>query len=154
MILIVCTPCSLGMRVMGHVEDLQSLVGERCEFWPDKFICPRCEGPARGVLEVEADMHAVARLELVDVDPFEAFAAMHGLGLPAERDCRREVVEQLLREHPIRKVEGATIPGTNRCRIEALELWDGTKLYLGAGAEGAVIYRIRKPAYTEKFCGR
>jgi hypothetical protein len=155
MMLIVCEPCSLCIRVMGDAEELTHLVGEKSDFWPDKYVCPACEKPCLGVLEIDADPKIYALLSLIDVNPEEAFKALHGMGLPHEGDCRSAVVDGLLRTQPIRKAKLKDIPHTHRCRVDWLELWDGTRLYFGAGAEGAVVYRVTKPtSHVEKIDGR
>jgi hypothetical protein len=90
-------------------------------------------------------------MELRDLTPHEAFAAFNGFGLPEEQDCALESVQKLLAEQPVRKVVGTSITGMRRTIIDSLELWDGTRVYFGAGAEGACIYRIVRPTmYAEK----
>lgn len=154
MILIVCESCQLCLRVMGSREEVQSLVGEDSSFWPDQYPCPRCEKLIYAVRELEADPRIFGLLTLVDVNAGEAFAALNGMGLPEEGDCRRGVLEDLLRTHPVKKLSGKDIPGTNRCRVDFIELWDNTRLYFAAGAEGAVVYRVVRPrSYVEKIDG-
>jgi hypothetical protein len=145
MILIICEPCSICLRVMGDAEEIDHLVGEKSDFWPNKFVCPTCEKTCVGVKEIDADPQVLNLLSLMDLGPEDAFKAMHGMGLPHEGDCRAPVVDELLRTQPIRKVKTKEIPHTHRCRVDWLELWDGTRMYFGAGAEGAVVYRITKP---------
>jgi len=155
MILIVCQPCSLCIRVMGDPKEISHLVGEKSDFWPDKYLCPRCDQACHGVAEIDAAPSVYSVLALVDVNAQEAFAALHGMGLPEEGDCRKDVLEELLREQPFRRLGGRDVPHTRRCLVDWLELWDGTKLYLAAGADGAVVYRIARPtSYVEKIDGR
>jgi hypothetical protein len=155
MILIICQPCALCIRIMGDPEEISHLIGEKSDFWPDKYVCPRCEKSCEGIAEIDVDPSAYLAVELVDVNAQEAFAAMHGMGLPHEGDCRKLVLEGLLKEQPVRKLHGRNIPHTNRCSVDCLELWDGSKLYFAAGAEGAVVYRITRPtSYVEKVDGR
>jgi len=154
MILIVCQPCFICLRVMGDPEEISPLVGEQSDFWPDKYVCPMCDKRCIGLKESDADPSVYSVLSLMDVNAQEAFAAMHGLGLPNETDCRHSVLEKLLKEQPVRKVHGKDVAHTNRCIVDWLELWDGSKLYFGAGAEGAVVYRISRPgSYVEKVDG-
>jgi hypothetical protein len=152
MILIACLNCGLGIRVMPtrvtdprSIQEVHQMVGENSTFWPDQFKCPRCGNPARGMLERKADPKAVALLELRDLTPHEAFQAFNDLGLPEEQDCSLATVQQLLGEQPVRGIIGTDVMGMKRTIVDALELWDGTKIYFGAGAEGACIYRIVKP---------
>ena len=155
MILIVCENCSLCMRVMGPAEEIVYLVGEKSEYWPDKYPCPTCEKMCKGVPELLSDPRALSVMNLVEVNPQEAFAALNGLGLPKETNCTAEVVGALLLEQPIRRIKAANVWGANRCIIDHFELWDGTRVYLGAGGEGAVVYRIVRPqSYVEKADGR
>jgi hypothetical protein len=90
-------------------------------------------------------------MELRDLTPHEAFAAFNGLGLPEEQHCSLESVQALLTEQPVRRVIGSTVKGQERTIIDALELWDGTKLHFSAGGEGAVIYRVvRSTSYATR----
>jgi hypothetical protein len=95
--------------------------------------------------EVDIEPGVLALLEVIDLSPKEAFMALNGLGLPPEQHCNLASVTLLLRETPIRLVRGVDIPGTERCMIDHLELWDGTKVYLGASSHGAVVYRVAPP---------
>lgn len=152
MILIVCLPCAYAIRVMPSnvsdarsVQELEQLVGTRSEYWPNKYSCPRCDKPARGLLEQDADPRVLRAMHVQEATPQEAFAAMNGLGFPDEQKCSLEAVQALLLETPVRKVIGKNVTGAERTIVDALELWDGTKVHFGAGAEGAVIYRITRP---------
>ncbi len=149
MILIVCLHCKTALRVIGDVAQGHELVGPGSTFWPDKFTCFRCEKPARGLLEAEVSIKTP--LEVKDVSPEEAFAALHGLGLPEERDVDRLIVSELMRTHPVRRVACKDIPGVSRVVVDHIELWDGTRLHFGSSNEGAVIYRITRPhSYAEQ----
>jgi hypothetical protein len=151
MILILCSKCALAIRVMGDADEIRPLVGDRSEFWPDKYICPRCEERAVGCHELEASAADVERLRPRDLTPQEALAAFHGLGLPDEQLCNKALLESLLRQQPIRHIAARDIEGSRRCYLHHIELWDGTKIYLGAGSDGAVVYRIAHPhSYTEQ----
>lgn len=158
MIVVACLPCARAVRVMpafagdpGSAQQLDQLVGRRSDFWPDKFPCPWCGKWATGMLEHEADTRVLQVMSLQDLTPDEAFAAFNGLGFPDEQRCSLESVQALLLESPVRKVLGKSVSGMERTIIDALELWDGSKVYFGAGAEGAVVYRITRPvSYTAK----
>ena len=159
-LLIICLPCSLALRVMparvgsmNSQRELRELVGEGSTFWLDKYPCPACEVHTSAVAEIQVDPRVLSELTVLDVTPHEAFAALHGMGLPEEQKCSLERVEELLREQPIRRVIGSTVEGAPpRTTLDALELWDGTKLYFaGTSGTGAVIYRITRPvSYTKK----
>jgi hypothetical protein len=145
----------MAVRVMGNPTQIDSLVGEHSDFWPDKYPCPHCEKPTFAAREMDVDPKIYTSFTLTDVSPEEAFSALHGLGLPKELECGIDAVEAVLKEHPVRRIIGATVPGTSRCCIHQLELWDGTRLFFGAGAAGAVIYRMVRPrSFVEKLDGR
>lgn len=152
MIVVVCIPCALAIRVMpvnaavNHsIRELRELVGNKSEFWPDKFPCPRCEKLCTGMSEELVDARVYSALTLHDLTPVEAFSAFKGCGMPEEQLCSIDKVREVLSEHPVRKVVGSNVQGQERAIIDAIELWDGTVLHFGAGPAGAVIYRIVRP---------
>lgn len=159
MIVVACLACGFGVRVMPtrvaeprSVQEVHQMVGKNSDLWPNKYVCPRCNNPARGLLERAIDPKAMALLEIRDLTPHEALAAFNGLGLPEEQACSFDTVTKLLLEQPVRNVIGTNVEGLQRTIIDALELMDGTKIYFGAGAEGACIYRIARPVrYTERL---
>jgi hypothetical protein len=153
MIVVPCLPCGLVVRVMPQrvsdtesVMEVDQLVGTTSEFWPDQFPCPICSKRCTGLLENQADAQALQVLELHDLTPQEAFAAFNGLGFPAEQQCDLEAVQSLLREQPVRSVIGKTVAGAKRVLVDALELWDGSRVYFGASSDGAVVYRVSRPS--------
>jgi hypothetical protein len=158
MIVIICLPCDLALRVMptnaGSVSsqrELEELVGPRSAFWPDQYPCPQCNAMMRGMHEQKADSRAMQSLNLKDLTPQEAFAAFNGCGFPDEQRCSFAVVDALLRETPVRCIIGKDVIGLERTVLDAIELWDGTRIHLGAGGDGAVVYRITRPiSYTRK----
>lgn len=159
MIVVVCLPCALAIRVLParsaealSNEELELLVGRKSEFWPDKYPCPRCEKPATGMREHEADPRVLLTIGIHDLTPQEAFAAFNGLGFPEEQSCTLPELQELLRAQPIRRVVGSNIPQSGRVVVDALELWDGTTVHLGAAVEGAIVYRIVRPqSYAAKL---
>lgn len=143
MMVAVCLPCKAGFRVKG--ADVDALLGPSSEFWPDGFTCPHCSKPAHGYLENEVSEAVYAILEIRDLTAVEAYAALTaGVGLPEDRDCRKEVLEAVVKEVPIRRVIGRDLPNTKRFEIDYLELWDGTRIYFGASANSAIIYRVTR----------
>lgn len=147
MMLIVCAAlqdCESVFRVLGDWAEVQTLVGPRSEFWPQGYTCPKCGGPAQGAMESDIDPRVLAGFQIREVEAQEMYRAQYGMGLPEEMDCRREVIEQALRENPIRRVSGHEVAGANRFVLEYLELWDGTKLYFGASSHGAIVTRVVK----------
>lgn len=158
MIVITCLPCELAIRVLPEnvadvrsVAELDALVGEKSDFWPNKYQCPRCDQPAAGLREVSADPRALRLMTVRNLSPQEAFALFNGLGFPEEQQCSIEALQELLREQPVRRVIGRNITGATTVHVDAFELWDGTKIHFGAGAAGAVVFRIvRPPSYTKR----
>ena len=154
MIVVTCLACELLIRVMPEGEssdELEHLVGSRSDFWPDKYPCPRCGKNGQGLPEREVDTRVYQVMELRDVTPKEAFAIFNGMGFPDEQQCSMETLRTLLLEHPVRRVVGRDVVGMARSIVDHLELWDGSRVYLGAATEGAVVYRITRPvSYTAK----
>lgn len=153
MITVVCTVCNAALRVTGDMSEVDMLVGTRSEFWPDRYICFACGQPARSFLSPEVSAAVLAQLHIVDVNAQEAFAALNGLGVPDERTCCEEVVLPLFERQGI-KVKGRQIRGARRYCVDELEFPDGTRLYLGASPQGALIYRVTKAhSYVEASDG-
>lgn len=144
MISVVCTACKKSLHVVGEMSEVDQLIGQRSDYWPDKYTCFSCGSPASGFLTPEISAAALAELDIYNVTVQEAFAALNGLGVPAERVCCADVVEPLLEGLGL-KVKGKEYRGTQRYFLTELELPDGTKLHFGASPQGAAIYRITKP---------
>lgn len=118
------------------------LVGQRSDFWPDRYPCYSCKQLASGHLLAEVDPQILATLsEVVDVTAPEAYAALHGLGLPSEQTCCAETVLPLFEQAGV-QVVGGQVKGRTRFIIEELVFSDGTRLCLGSSPQGAVVYRI------------
>jgi hypothetical protein len=81
-------------------------------------------------------------LDVHQLTPQEAFSALHGVGLPAERDCGEEVVRTLLLSQRVVKAEVRQVRNSNRAIVHSLTFEDGRRLYLGSSPEGAIAYRI------------
>ena len=147
MMVLVCTSeeCGSFFRIVGEPEDVATLVGFRSSVWPAPYVCPVCGSVSRLAPEHVIDASALAGLPVRMLEAKEAFQALQGLGLPEEQECSRDVIEGLLREHPIRKVSGHSVANTKTFCLEHLELWDGTRLDFGASTHGAVVYRIVRP---------
>lgn len=143
--MLVCLSCAFALRVLHMNDGERALVGKGSDFWPDGYECPCCGKKAQVLWEDEVASDARARLSIRDVTSQELFLALHGMGLPEERACSIEAVTELLKEHPIRKVYGHTVSGTGRSCLTCLELWDGSKVYLGSSSVGAIVYRISRP---------
>lgn len=148
MIIVACPPCNLALRIIGNPIEVDMLVGKETSWWPSAYPCPVCGKHATGMKEMEADPNALRAMSLIDLSPHEAFVAFNGLGLPTERVCRKEEIEELFKM-PIRRVVGQNTQ-TQRFILEHIEFWDGTRLYLGAAPGGAIVYKISAPPnYTK-----
>ena len=145
MIVVLCNACMTAARVFGEEAELYSLIGEGSQFWPDKFKCVRCEGPAMGVNEAQIDVTLVPALTWKEYTAQELFSIQMGLGPPEERGCDVETVRSIFKQQRVVQVQGKTVPNTTRTTIDCLIFADGTRLYLGASSHGAVVYRIAKP---------
>jgi hypothetical protein len=130
---------------MGKPPRIDSMVGKNSEFWPDKYVCPKCGSQALATGIGETPSELLVGKDVLELEPEELFAALHGLGLPEDRNATAETVIPLLTEKRVVKVKGSNIPNTKRFHLDWLELEDGTRLYLAAGGYGAVIYRVRPP---------
>lgn len=140
-----CATCGTVVRVIGDAVEIDHLVGERSSFWPEGYVCPRCDGVAVAVPagKQSSEMFLGRPGEsLFELTPVEAFALFSGLGLPAERKCSVQEIEQTMLEGVVRwGLE--TDPRNARTYLKWLETQQGTRLYLGAGPNGAVVFRIR-----------
>lgn len=148
--LVPCLNCNAVVRVIDDAETIATLVGKKSEFWPDKYICVICERRCEAISESEAEPDALRRLKVRDLNAQEYYAALHGLGTPDEMVCDGATVTELLAKKIVR-IGGRDIPNTGRFLLETIEVEGGVKLYFGAGAQGAVVYRIVRPvSYTQK----
>lgn len=143
MIVIACSKCSHALRVNGEVRDVDSLVGQGSEYWPDKYPCYNCGEKASGFLTPEVSALAMQALIITDVSPEEAFAALNGLGIPSERTCCEEVILPYFESVGI-QVKGKQMRGQTRFILEELTFPDGTRMQIGASPQGAIIYRLVK----------
>lgn len=150
MIIIACLTCHVGLRTSGDEAEVHALLAHGSEFYPDQYPCPTDGCPGKGQYLEAIDPAALSQLELHDVTPQEAFAALNGLGFPPERDCGETAVRQALTQKIV-KSGVRQLRGANRSILDWLEFEDGTRMYLASSAEGAAVYRLSKRfSYTEK----
>lgn len=153
MITIACRLCSHALRVNGEVRDVDSLVGQGSEYWPGKYSCYNCGAPATGFLTPEVSPLVMQSLIITDVSAEEAFAALNGLGVPAERTCCEEVILPYFEAAGI-QVKGKQLRGQNRYILEELTFPDGTRMQIGPSPQGALIYRlVKKHSYVSAVEG-
>ena len=155
MILLICAEGKHGLRVSpgdrrGPVSEAEGLLGVSSEYYPDGYPCFRCG--ERMEFVPAADPNALRAVEMFDVTPQEAIAAMGGLGLPEERECSAAAIRALLDGAQVKHISTRQIRGSHRCLIDFIEIEDGTKVYLGSSAYGATVYRVVQPSsYVEKL---
>lgn len=150
MLFVPCLRCYNAVRVIGDVDSVTDMVGQGSIYWPDKYICVFCEKACEGMPEIDVDAGVISKMKVLELSPEEMLAAQAGLGIPDEMQCDAATVRELLKK-PVKRVHGNTVPGTTRFCLTMLELEDGTRIFLGASAHGAVVYRIsRAVSYTEK----
>lgn len=143
MIVVVCANCRTAVRIQGgEEEEMENLVGQRSEWYPDKFPCPSCDAKATVHTAVDAEVMNV--LDIHDLTPAEAFVAFNGMGLPEEQECGPTAVNKAFSQ-PVKKINAKLIKGSNRSVLESIEFEDGTRLFLASSPYGATVYRISKP---------
>jgi DNA-directed RNA polymerase subunit RPC12/RpoP len=141
--IIACTHCSSAIRVQAEEHSAKLLVGDKSDFWPDKYPCYHCGQKVRAFLDPEIAAEALAALDVVDLTAEETFAAIMGLGVPDEQTCCEEVVVPLFEKYGL-GVKGRQIRNSLRYCLEYIEFPDGTRLHLAASPQGATAYRIAK----------
>lgn len=154
MITIVCKECKTALRISGEVDEMVHLFGEKSEWYPDKFPCVTdgCTSKMEIMDSIAGD--AFRALDVHDVTPTEAFSALNGLGVPEEQDCGPTAVKVAFQK-PIKNVATRLVKGTNRSVIDSVEFEDGSKLFLGSSAFGAIVYRIsKKRSFVEEVDGK
>ncbi len=144
---LVCDNCKKCLHVVGDSAELKELLEAR-----DVYPCYACGEPCTSA--PFADSSLLRELQVIELSPMEAHLALEGMGLPSERECAAEIVRALFRENKVKDVAVRAIPHTGRSVVDSVEFVDGTTLFLGSSAHGALVYRIRKPhSYTETTLG-
>lgn len=142
--IIACTSCSSAIRVQAEEHSAQVLVGNKSDFWPDKYPCYRCGAHVAALMDPEISAEALVALDIVDLTPDETFSALMGLGVPEEQTCCAEVVVPLFEKYGL-SVKGRQVRNAMRYCLEYIEFPDGTRLHLAASPQGATAYRVVKP---------
>ena len=151
MIFVVCALCKAGLRIgPGEEGESETLFGEQSDYYPNSYPCFRCEQNIAQFITA-VDSQSLQSIELFDVTPKEAFAAMNGLGLPGEQDCSAKAIQRLFEMQKVARVQTRPIRNSHRCLIDFIELDDRTRVYIGSSALGATVYRVAKPhSYAEQ----
>ncbi len=149
MIVVPCAKCYAAVRVLGDASEVDRLVGEQSDFWPDQYPCLECGEVGRAHREVSVEAEALRRLRVRDLSAQDYFAALHGLGTPDEMTCDAVTVTEWLAKHGVR-VSARTASGTRRAVVDFLEIDGGVRIYFGSSPRGAVVYRIRRPIHHTK----
>ena len=129
------------IRSSGNDEELSMLIGPKSDWYPDKYPHPNPDVKELGTYVEAVQSTAIGSLEIHDLTVQEAFSALHGLGLPDERDCGACSVGEVFFSQKVTGVDLEQLRGSNRCVVRSITFDDGTVLSLGSAAEGAVIYR-------------
>jgi len=136
MITAVCIDCQLALRTICEPSEGTILMEAANE---ETAICPKCSGPVEFYPSI-SDV-AFNSMDIHDLNYKEMYAALHGLGLPEERECSPSAVRELFKKS-IKSVDVTHLKGSHRSLINSIEFVDGTTLYIGASPFGAIIYRI------------
>lgn len=145
MICIICTECNTAVRVSGDHEEVNHLFGElNTDWYPNNYPCPNTDCTEKAKLLDSVDSAALKMLDVYDLTVHEAYAALHGLGLPEERDCGPSAVREQLLNNKVVEVDARLIKGSNRSVVYKLIMENGTVLFLGSSPYGATVYRIAK----------
>lgn len=145
MITLACLKCRLALRLAGETLEMDYLVGMRSEWYPDRYPCPTSGCGSTMTLTDTISSLDLELLNIHDLSPQETFQALHGMGLPKERQCNAELVLQSLIGRTVQSVDIQDLRGANRSVVHSLTLDDGTRVYLGASPHGAVVYRVAPP---------
>lgn len=147
-----CTACFHAIRVMENFDGQETTLlspppsyqGTECLFCRSKETLHK--------EEVAIDPGLMQKLQMRDLSDVEFFGAIDGLGLPEERFCDLDTLQGVMVGKKVKLVVGKSIPNTSRTLIDYLILEDGSRIYFGAGAQGAVVYRLVKPfKYSERM---
>jgi hypothetical protein len=151
MVYLVCPDCRVGLRIgPGELGEFEGLFEVRPSCLGMKaYPCFRCELEQATLSTEHPD-----DVELFDVNPQEAFAAINGLGLPSEQECNGTAVADVFLEKKVKHVTTRMIRNSHRCILDNIEFDDGTKMYFGASAGGAIVYRIApRHSYAQEVDG-
>lgn len=149
MIYIVCTNCRTALCTHGDPDEVESLLGERSDYYPDKYPCCVCGAMGQYVRCIEPT--ALSSMAVHELTPQEVFAVLNGMGLPEEQECGPAAIQKVFHDSKVTKVHAKIIPGTNRSMLDSLEFEDGTRMYFGVSPTGPTIYRIaRKRSFTRE----
>lgn len=141
----VCSSCFYALRVLNGEHDGGNLVGPLSDVWGKFHECPACSANKMfGHPESALAPELVAKIRIRDLEPTECFTALMGGGLPEEQMANASTVKTALLGSAVRDITVRNLPGTTRCILDRIVLEDGTRIYLGAGPQGATVYRVAK----------
>lgn len=138
----ICPKCPFGLKVDGDPQEIDDLLGDRSGLHGQRQ-CPLCFALCKKAPFV--DNALLSSKQLWTLTPHEAHLLFEGMGFPEERDCVAETVMDELRSKRVKAVKAKTVPNTTRAVIEQVVLEDDTTLFFSGSAQGALVYRIRKP---------
>lgn len=145
---VLCKWCGSVFRVLAD-DRTSTLVGQESEFWPDGYICPKCDAPGATGCDEKELPRFLQNPTIVDLTAQELYGALQGMGLPKDSSCLLADLQELFAAFGV-IVHGADVPNTGRCALNYLEFPNGSRAYLGASSHGAVVYRILRPAVEKE----
>jgi len=141
LITLACLECRLALRTAGDHGEIDGLL-IHTEWYPDRYPCPRsgCQGFMTLTDAIASD--ELDRLEIHDLSPQEVFQAMQGMGLPSEKACSVEHVQEAMAQKRVLSLDIRAVSGTSRSVVYSILMEDGVRIYLGSSPQGATVYRI------------
>jgi len=144
-ITLACIQCYLALRTSGEFDEVDYLIGTRCDWYPDRYPCPRSGCNGKMTLTDVIDSKILPLLEVHELNPQECFQAFNGLGLPKERSCSEVDVLRVMGNKKIKFIDMRNVNNTTRVIIHSIVLEDGCRIYFGSSPQGAMVYRIAPP---------
>jgi hypothetical protein len=149
-ITLACVNCLLAMRTTGEFSEVDYLIGIKCDWYPDRYPCPRSGCFGKMTLTDVIEPRLLDQLEVHDLTPQEVFQALQGMGLPKERACTVEDVHAVLHGQRVIFLDLQSVPNSTRSVLHSFTMESGQRVFLGSSPQGAVVYRIAPPRQVAK----
>lgn len=150
MITLACVKCFLAMRTTGEFNEVDYLIGIKCDWYPDRYPCPSLDCDGCMTLTDAIDSRLLEKLDVYELAPTEIFHALQGLGLPKERSCTVTDIQTAIGDQKITYIDLQPLANTQRAVLHSFTLENGCRIFLGSGPQGATVYRIAKPRSAAK----
>lgn len=145
MITLACLTCHLALRTSGDFNEVEHLIGSKCDWYPNRYPCPRSGCNGRMTLSDVIESKSLSLLEVHELSPQECFQALNGLGLPKERSCTEADVFRAMVNQKVLSIDMRSVSNTARAVIHSILLENGNRIYFGSSPQGAMVYRIAPP---------